>query len=294
MARKVAISLHQTGNNDSFGIQLFGVLKLLESFDSIDFETLDVLTVDWGQVKFIHPTFILPTAALLKSISEEYTVAIQHANLDDNLNSYLNTIGFLESLKSDSDLILSNRIDKSYLPILRFTGSDRNSEFAEKVTTNFQGWLSNQELDNSIKTGIIYVISELVDNVLEHSNSRFGWISSQRFSTKGFLDICLVDRGIGLKQSYNNTGFIVHDHMDAIKQALKGISTKNIKERGYGLRTSISAITKGISGRFMVVTGNAIFNNGEIASFKGHWNGVLCTIRLNIDVDDFNLYDFVE
>lgn len=133
-----------------------------------------------------------------------------------------------------------------------------------------------------------------VDNILEHSNSQFGWIAAQRFPTKGFIDICLTDNGIGLLESYRKSGFIVHSNLDVINQALNGISTKNIKERGYGMRTSISAVLEGTAGSFMIVTGDAIFNNGEIAAFKGNWNGVLCAIRLNVNVNDFNLYKFVE
>jgi len=57
--------------------------------------------------------------------------------------------------------------------------------------------------------------------------TEFGWIMFQNYQLKGYLDICIVDNGLGLLGSYQQSGmFQIIDHQMAIERALNGLSTK--------------------------------------------------------------------
>ena len=69
------------------------------------------------------------------------------------------------------------------------------SEVTDLIRTNFN---VNQELFN----GIYYLIAELTDNISQHSEVEKGWITSQFFPQKEFIDLCIADTGMGIYNSY--------------------------------------------------------------------------------------------
>jgi hypothetical protein len=104
-------------------------------------------------------------------------------------------------------------------------------------------------------SGISYFLSELTDNIVEHSNIDEGWISFQYYSKKGFMDICIADAGLGILGAYNNYNgrkdfSHITTHLDAVDNMIKGESTKELtdQERGFGVHTSREMLISGLKG----------------------------------------------
>src|SRR5947208_2623984 len=108
-------------------------------------------------------------------------------------------------------------------------------------------------LPKSFSQYVLYILSELSDNITEHSFAK---------NVKFEIDIkdmhfkmVVIDDGIGLKQSYANKKIISKNDQSAIELALGGLSTKDFKERGFGLY-SIRRLTLALEGRFTISSGN--------------------------------------
>lgn len=98
---------------------------------------------------------------------------------------------------------LKEYLVKSYIPICRFSRLNKN---IDSMQTIIQSVVEKQkQLDARLKTPISYLISELVCNIDQHSDSEFGYIYTQYLSKENSLDICIADDGITIYGSYVKT-----------------------------------------------------------------------------------------
>ena len=143
-------------------------------------------------------------------------------------------------------------------------------------------------ITGQLRTAISYLISESMDNIVDHANVPNGWIMVQNYPSKQFLDICILDTGVGIRGSYVNNNFfeIVNDEM-AIRQAINGQSTKQISEtRGYGINTSRRMLVDGINGKYFLYSGAAFYvYTSELEQITPlnrlyRWNGTMLALRI--------------
>jgi hypothetical protein len=93
------------------------------------------------------------------------------------------------------------------------------------------------------------------------------------------------------------------DHLSAMKAANSGIYTKNLPDaenRGYGIRTSKNMLVNGLSGNFVMLSGNALHLSSrgidqfsalpEIATSQG----TIVAMRIPYMNRSFNYINFVE
>jgi hypothetical protein len=152
------------------------------------------------------------------------------------------------------------------------------------------------------KNTIDYFITELTNNVADHSDSDNGIVFVQSYPGKGFVDITIGDNGIGIWASYNKTEkFSPANEADAIEMAVNGCSTKDIPEsRGFGLSGSRNLLVKGLAGTFWLWSGENIFiHNDTIEDViqvenGAYLNGCLLTLRLPLNVTlQGNFYGYI-
>lgn len=137
-------------------------------------------------------------------------------------------------------------------------------------------------------TVIKYLISEAMDNIVEHSGVSNGWIMVQNFPQKGFLDVCIIDTGLGLLGSYQKFNFPdIETDDQAIYQAVNGNSTKQLAvTRGYGIDTSRKMLVDGLKGKYFLFSGAAFYiYTGEIEQIIpleriNNWNGTVLALRI--------------
>ena len=142
------------------------------------------------------------------------------------------------------------------------------------------------------------VVSELVDNIYQHSQFTRALIMGQRYDRKDFIDLSFYDNGITIPQTFKEKGFN-HEASYAIREALNGVSTKD-EDRGFGLRTSLNLFTKGLNAKFFIVSGNGAVHIDSDAdnlyrlTDTGGLSGTLITVRIPKGTPTINIYDYVE
>ena len=148
------------------------------------------------------------------------------------------------------------------------------------------------------------MIDETLDNITEHSESDRGYIFAQAYPNKGFLDVCIADRGVGLLGSYEKLpdNEIVSD-MEAIKAANRGLSSKNLPDaenRGFGIMTSKQMLIQGLGGQYLMISGGSLYiKTRNIDSFYAmphglRWNGTIVALRIPYHSTTFNYINYIE
>ncbi|MCW7460189.1 ATP-binding protein [Leptospira bandrabouensis] len=150
---------------------------------------------------------------------------------------------------------------------------------------------------------LVYALSELINNVLQHSEGR-GFISAQFYKTTELVRIGIADYGIGVLNSFKNNESPHYREnwtdSDAVQKALEPkVSSKNHIKSAYvtpvnaGVGLSIlKKLSEKLSGQFCLVSGNAIIENAQLkvipadCYFKG--------VAINITFKKTGLSDFQE
>jgi anti-sigma regulatory factor (Ser/Thr protein kinase) len=286
---------------DKFSQGLQEVLSVIDHIHQSEDEE-DVLV--FQNDVFVTPLFILPLLVYISGCPKKIICQIN--------NGYLDTIKFGSGGLKPDELgfnafhhLLDKCSFKTYIPIISFPTNKEYTRERNDILSAVESLLSHQaKLQPNITTGLKYLIEENVDNIVEHSDSKRGYIFGQSYPTKNYLDICIADNGITLLGSYlkmEGNKFI--DHLSAMKAANSGISTKNLPDaenRGYGIRTSKNMLVNGLSGNFVMLSGNALYLSSRgIDQFSAlpeiaTWQGTIVAMRIPYMNMSFNYINFVE
>lgn len=255
-------------NADTLASQL---VALYNTFRNI--QPTEKVSFDFSLITWINPLLLLPIGAHIHTTDSKFTPS-------SAISSYLSAVQFPQGVSTVDELWAT----KTYIPISvlqREASIDR-----ERLESAFLQLLSNtiNEVPGS-RNAIYYPISELTTNIFDHSQSDTGWIAAQWYPNKSFLDLCIVDRGRGLAATYLQEMELTLTDDEAIRKALRGISTKKEKERGYGVHTSKDVVCKALGGSFTLISGNAAFlaeqNNERLVRLPGfNWPGVIISYRI--------------
>lgn len=283
---------------------LHGLMEVLRIIEFIDQSSDSDDVINFQSNVFITPLFILPLLVYINGSEKRITFKYS--------NSYLDTIRFgIGGLKSDElksetlQDIMKMCSNKTYIPIISFP-TDKNlfKERNEILTTIENIILHQVKAKTNISIALKYLIGENVDNIIEHSDSERGYIFSQAYPNKEFLDICIADNGISLLGSYmklNDNMF--NDHLSAMKAANSGYSTKNLPDaenRGYGIATSKKMLVDGLAGNFVMLSGNALFLKSKSVDQYSElpkiatWKGTIVAMRIPYVSESFNYINFVQ
>ena len=148
-------------------------------------------------------------------------------------------------------------------------------------------------LPQSFLQSIFFIISELFSNIKEHSLAKNATFKIELRNEH--LLLLMADDGIGLRQSYLSKEIMSKSDQSAIELALSGLSTKDFKERGFGLY-SIRRLTIALEGKFSLSSGKAKAeiekNSIKFKNLQKGIKGVAVQIKSNIRPLDF--YKYVE
>jgi len=226
----------------------------LRSFDPTDPSVLEVTSNPrWIS---IHPVVICMVAALGITVEPEN---IHIEKLEARSKHYLERMGLFSVLGMDSNIkIVEHEPAGRFIPLTIVKNSKEQSHVIADMIPLLH--LKPQKAEP-----IKYVISELVRNVLEHSQSPRGAILCAQFYEKSnTIRIGIVDTGIGIKRSISASHGVTTD-MEAIRLALTpGITgtTNRIggteENAGAGL-FFIKSIACASRDFFMLYSGDAMF-----------------------------------
>ncbi len=271
-------------------------------------ETEETVVWDFAEVNFLHPFFLAPLAIYKNTSVKD----IRCVNMSLRIQSYLNcicfdhTLHFEDEKKEDIEAVMQQYEGKRYLPLCSFAMTDINKDIFGSVIKNII--LKQTNIGQKGNMPLSYLISELLDNVYEHSKSSNGYVFSQYLEHEGVINLCIADSGITIPGSFKEAGLyqkeIDDNEADALKLANEGYSTKNLPEaenRGYGISTSKSILVTGMKGGFFMLSGGAFhrYENGENDYINLNnifrWKGTIILLRIPVRIpEDFNCYDYFE
>ena len=285
------------------GWLLDGLRPVVDIMSQVEVSGESDVTVDFADTQFISPVFALSLIVYLTRCGKRVTII--------NPTEYLSLIGLADGgIKPDRMrqteflAIMEKYASKTYIPIIDFA-AERNSDTKEAVSSLVENMIISQlSMERNVATGFKYMMDETLDNITEHSESDRGYIFAQAYPNKGFLDVCIADRGVTLLGSYQKLqdNEIATD-IEAIKAANRGISCKNLPDaenRGYGIRTSKGMLVDGLGGQYMMISGGGLYfkRPGYDSFFRMpeglRWNGTIVAMRIPYQSPLFNFIDYIE
>ena len=302
-------------NNYAISLQLprmVGVnnlASLIETLSQIRAGGGDI-ELDCEHVKFVDPLGMTVLAAALEPLDKGRCVSMPW--LDTGIAHYLERMDFFNGLSVEGVNISQNRNRNdqrsNLLEITRVVDSGKSEAVADQLANAIVGKIIGRgpkPVDfNEPDTEYLqyykplrYALSELIENALTHARREGAlnasvWVAAQYYKDQGGrIQVAVVDNGCGfLATLQNHAELRAKTHAEAIRTALKpkvscnrdiGPYGESVNE-GVGLTTTVR-IAKATGGSIHIVSGNAIFTDGELSSVKrrdqvqaleGAWNGV--------------------
>lgn len=299
--------------NHGFGSGLSIFLSVLEQIESIP--EGEAVQLDMGRCEFLNPFLLLPLMLLVEAEKRKgREITVQSAGQSSYFRDYLNLIAFAGGLRPEDIAggayteALGKYEKKTYIPIISFPAT--RSQTDTSIRDNFLGIINTLlakqlGLKGPLLIAVMYLIDEAVNNIVDHSREERGYIFAQYYPSRRYMDLCVADKGIGLLGTYmENRKQGIINHVDALKSAAAGESTKNLPGydgRGFGIRTSKEMLAKGLDGKYFLFSGNAFLlktNDNEAITGMPEtlsWKGTIVALRIPYyGKTGFNPADFYE
>ena len=277
-------------NNDNILKNLHSTLNVLSKMDK-EFEKDKSISLDFSKVKWIIPCSVILISNKIVSMFERGAKVITYKPSEkEEVRKHMEAIGFPLGAKEDGN---------SFVAIKHFT----NDANPKQINTKMNELLDSIQNKIPIEFGssIMYILSELSDNIDDHSKFKSASLMAQFFPKKKNVDIAVFDDGITIPGSYENTQTVFASDSDAIKKAVfDGLSTKNEDFRGYGLRTCRKLSTEGLDGELHIISrkGILLIKSGEDPQFhdlkENSLDGTFLYIRLKQPKDKINIIPYVD
>lgn len=280
-----------------------GLTPVVWIMDQMEKSVDKEVTIDFSDTRFISPVFALSLIVYLSRCGKQIAFT--------NVSDYLERIGLgnggikPDTMRQTEFLAeLERYTSKTYIPIIDFAAG-RNSDAKEAISSIVENMIIQQlSIQSNVANGLKYMIDETLDNITEHSESDRGYIFAQAYPTKGFLDVCIADRGVSLLGSYEKLpdNEILSD-MEAIKAANRGLSSKNLPDaenRGFGIRTSKQMLIQGLGGQYLMISGSSLYlKSCNLDNFYSmphglRWNGTIVALRIPYHSSSFNYINYIE
>lgn len=197
--------------------------------------------------------------------------------------SYLQRIGFPLGKKG---------IGNTFLPLIHF------SESPEERCKNLFKFIETTFPDSLKGDCINYLLSELVDNIDQHSEYTHSSVMAQFFPKKNIVDIGVIDNGISIPSLFEKNNIFFNKDTDALSDALKGVSTKPEGYRGFGLSSTNKITTEGLGGKYYIISrkGFLISEKGErkVYILPSPYKGTIVYLRFSAPKQELNIYTYIE
>lgn len=140
---------------------------------------------------------------------------------------------------------------------------------------------------------ILYTISEISDNIKEHSLAKNIFINIKINRKQSKIEF--RDDGIGFRNSYLKKKIYPKDDFSAIEFALSGLSTKDLQERGFGIY-SIKKLVEVLKGKLTIETGlaRAIIERKRIDFQKISHKRSGVKIKVEAPIRKINFYQIIK
>ena len=151
--------------------------------------------------------------------------------------SYLNSQGFYNEFPVQNNIV-------EVVPLMTSVGLRRIQSFEPLYIEEIARWLNHNSLlpQNAIGDAVKITLSELLNNVIDHSQSSIGcYVSTQAYHKERTLVLSVADLGIGFLETLRPRYKSLKSNKDAIALAVKsGISARS---RGGNAGASLNILS---------------------------------------------------
>ncbi len=165
-------------------------------------------------------------------------------------NSYANHVRIYNPIVIENSVSEISPFDKVY----SFSSEDGVSKI---VTMYSLALRQGDTLENGVIQSLEWCMNEAIDNVLQHSMCKKGFVMAQLHKTNKTFNFCVFDAGIGVFNSLRDTKHAPQNQLIAIQLAMRERITRDEKNgQGNGL-WGLSQIIKETKGRLLISSGGA-------------------------------------
>lgn len=201
------------------------------------------LTIKFDQsIQGVYPNAVVPIAGLIDFFRREKNLSIEGKSYDPNLQAIL-TPYELPANKEN----LSHALNK----IWKF----QNGSDVYEIQTAIVNELRRTDVfATGVLEGIEWSINEIMDNVLNHSQSPCGFIMGQLHKSSKHVVFTIYDAGIGIYNSLKGSIHAPRNNADALTMCIKAGITRDKKVgQGNGMNGLFSLVQEG-SGRLVITS----------------------------------------
>ena len=246
--------------------------------DALRNGTLDLSTLNW-----MPTTMLIPLEEFISANKDRIKIIMPK---NSNVASYISIMTSEAPWKQPQG---------SYISIAKIPPNPK--ELEKSLQTLYENYKQGKEVggENAFK----YVISELSDNIYEHSQFTEAFVVAQVYPKMDCMEICFLDNGITIPGNFEKHKISFSNDADAIVKALKGQSTKD-QERGKGLGTSMKIISEALKGPALIISGLGAVSLKDsqvspyIVSDLYILRGTLISARIPFPSKKVDIYGYVE
>ncbi|HMA82944.1 MAG TPA: ATP-binding protein [Candidatus Thermoplasmatota archaeon] len=145
------------------------------------------------------------------------------------------------------------------------------------------------------KNALQYLVSELVDNIYQHSHFSHAYLGVEQFDD--FFYVCVCDDGVTIRESLRKVQPNIKTGRDALLKALQGVSSKN-KERGWGLSSVINIARNGYHAEILVASSDGALwmkdDSQKIFNLEDEsYPGTLLEFHMTLPLKEVDIYDYI-
>ena len=186
---------------------------------------------------------------------------------------------------------------QTYTPFIPFDNEINSiaQEVTHKIIQNAHNLTTEDRKD--LSEYLLYLVSEMMDNVVSHAQSRCGgYITAQYYPQKKKVQVVIIDNGLGLKKTLSKNFNTLKNEKEAINKAIEEKVTgsnsfdiyNNIpKHAGLGL-FFLTKIIEETNSRLFIVSNNIIYRSehNSYTELETPFSGTI--ICFEIEVDNIN------
>ena len=259
--------------------------KMVDAFEK---DSKTNLVMDFSNCSFLYPDYALIVLCAIKYIESKGIEVHGKIKLDKNtlIYNFLLKIDFFKNLKIDLPKITDTYKDDSFIEIQNYTSTNQ-LEVLHKIVKLLR---EKSKMDDDVFTGLDYCLNEILDNILNHSKSKEGWVVAQYFHKLNQIRLMIVDHGIGIKQALNEKHNF--SNAEALEKCIVSGVT-NGRGQGHGLYAT-SLFAKENRGWLSIISGGNkldVSENVTCISQVNNWQGTCVYLRINTNVEvDYKLF----
>ena len=259
----------------------------------LETEYVKEIVFECGNICFIRPLGLNVIALLIRSFLQQGTRTIFFVSPNNaGCERYFQDQGFYKEFHIEAH-------EKTITASPRSTsvGLRRMETFEPLYLDTIAVWLNKNLLlpEESIKDAVNIPLSEIINNVIDHSRSPLGcYISAQAYPHEDRLLFSVADLGVGFLQTLRPEFPQLRENRSAIALAIKyGVSSKS-KGRNVGAGLSILSDFLRFRGKLEIISFDGVWRQG----FQG--NSVTDTLPfsfpgscINIEFDNQKIAELV-